>query len=143
MTEEFDFETLNIKIPKREHNSHKGNFGRVLVLGGSEGMGGAAILSSEASLYSGAGLTHLYTHPTNVEASLKRNPEIMSLGINSNFEIPYDIDVLVCGPGLGDDIWSKDVYEKIFQNKNINTIILDAGALSFVNKFIKKILELE
>ena len=143
MTEEFDFETLNIKIPKREHNSHKGNFGRVLVLGGSEGMGGAAILSSEASLYSGAGLTHLYTHPTNVEASLKRNPEIMSLGINSNFEIPHNIDVLVCGPGLGDDSWSKDVYEKIFQNKNVNTIILDAGALSFINKFIKNILELE
>ena len=74
MVKEFDFETINIEIPKRNENSHKGDFGRVAVLGGSEGMGGAAILSSEAALLSGAGLTHLYTYSINVEASLKRNP---------------------------------------------------------------------
>ena len=50
MVKEFDFETINIEIPKRNENSHKGDFGRVAVLGGSEGMGGAAILSSEAAL---------------------------------------------------------------------------------------------
>ena len=44
MVKEFDFETINIEIPKRNENSHKGDFGRVAVLGGSEGMGGAAIL---------------------------------------------------------------------------------------------------
>ena len=92
MVEKFNFETINIEIPERNNNSHKGDFGRVAVLGGSEGMGGAAILSSEASLFSGAGLTHLYTHSTNVEAGLQRNPEIMSLGINSNFEIPNNLN---------------------------------------------------
>lgn len=134
MVEKFNFETINIEIPERNNNSHKGDFGRVAVLGGSEGMGGAAILSSEASLFSGAGLTHLYTHSTNVEAGLQRNPEIMSLGINSNFEIPNNIDVLVCGPGLKNDDWSESVFNKVFKNNDINTIILDAGALSFLHK---------
>ena len=42
MVKEFDFETINIEIPKRNEISHKGDFGRVAVLGGSEGMGGAS-----------------------------------------------------------------------------------------------------
>ena len=134
MVEKFNFETINIEIPERNNNSHKGDFGRVAVLGGSEGMGGAAILSSEASLFSGAGLTHLYTNSTNVEAGLQRNPEIMSLGINSNFEIPNNIDVLVCGPGLKNDDWSENVFNKVFTNNDINTIVLDAGALNFLHK---------
>ena len=46
---EFDFDSVDIKVPKRDENSHKGDFGRLLIVGGSEGMGGAAILSSEAA----------------------------------------------------------------------------------------------
>ena len=61
MTEEFNFDSLKIKLQKRSSNSHKGDFGRVMVVGGSEGMGGAAILSSEASLFCGSGLVHLNT----------------------------------------------------------------------------------
>ena len=72
MIKEFDFDSIEKKIPKRSRTSHKGDFGRVLVVGGSEGMGGAAILSSEASLFCGSGLVHLKTHPINVEASLKK-----------------------------------------------------------------------
>ena len=69
MIKEFNFDSLEKSIPERSSNSHKGDFGKVMVVGGSEGMGGAAILSSEASLFSGAGLVHLSTHPINVEAS--------------------------------------------------------------------------
>ena len=99
MIEDFNFDSIQIKIPKRAENSHKGNFGKVLVIGGSDGMGGAAILSSEASLFCGSGLVHLHTHPNNVEASLKRNPEIMALGINNNYKVPNEMNVILCGPG--------------------------------------------
>ena len=81
---EFNFDSIKIKVPKRDENSHKGDFGRLLVVGGSEGMGGAAILSSEAALYCGAGLINLQTHSTNIQASLERNPEVMCSGIGSN-----------------------------------------------------------
>ena len=87
----FNLDSIKIKIPKRSKESHKGNFGKVLVYGGSNGMGGAAILASEASLFCGAGLVYLHTHSSNVEASLKRNPEVMVVGINSEYKIEFTI----------------------------------------------------
>ena len=49
-----------IKIPKRIKNSHKGDYGRVLIVAGSSGMLGAAILSSRGALRSGAGLPQFF-----------------------------------------------------------------------------------
>ena len=79
MIKEFDFDSLEKSIPERSSNSHKGDFGKVIVVGGSEGMGGAAILSSEASLFSGAGLVHLrtcllYTSPSPRDRTRSRMP---------------------------------------------------------------------
>ena len=139
MPKDFNFDSIQKKIPKRSKNSHKGDFGRVMIIGGSEGMGGAAILSSEASLFCGSGLVHLYTHPSNVEASLIRNPEVMALGINKNLSIQVDINVLLCGPGLKNDEWSNNIFNEVFKIKNIETLIFDAGAFEFINE--KKINE--
>jgi len=46
---------LEAQLPPRPKNSHKGDFGRVLVVAGSRGMTGAAILSARAAMKSGAG----------------------------------------------------------------------------------------
>ena len=134
MPKDFNFDSIQKKIPKRSLNSHKGDFGRVMIIGGSEGMGGAAILSSEASLFCGSGLVHLHIHPSNVEASLIRNPEVMALGINKNLSIPIDINVLLCGPGLKNDKWSNNIFNEVFKIKNIETLIFDAGAFEFINE---------
>ena len=134
MSKDFNFDSINKYIPKRSSNSHKGDFGRVMIIGGSKGMGGAAILSSEASLFCGAGLVHLNTHSSNVEASLTRNPEIMALGINQNLSIPDNVDVLLCGPGLSNDEWSNHVFNEILKVKDIKNLIFDAGALHLMNE---------
>ena len=134
MSKDFNFDSIQKKIPKRSKNSHKGDFGRVMIIGGSEGMGGAAILSSEASLFCGSGLVHLNTHPSNVEASLVRNPEVMALSINKSLSIPANINVLLCGPGLKNDEWSNNIFNEVFKIKNIKTLIFDAGALEFVSE---------
>lgn len=137
MIEDFNFDSIQIKIPQRSENSHKGDFGKVLVLGGCKGMGGAAILSSEASLFCGSGLVHLHTHSTNVEASLKRNPEVMTLGIDNDYEIFDGIDVVLCGPGLKDDEWSYGVYKQAITINDKHALILDAGALRYLSKSYK------
>tara|TARA_B100001057_G_scaffold144297_1_gene144130 strand:- start:9415 stop:10233 length:819 start_codon:yes stop_codon:yes gene_type:complete len=139
MTIDFNFDSIQKKIPQRPLNAHKGDFGRVLVIGGSEGMGGAAILSSEANLFCGAGLIYLNTHSSNVEASLVRNPEIMVHPITKTMFIPDKIDVLLCGPGLKNDKWSKNVFKNVLKTDEIKTLIFDAGALEFINekKFTK------
>ena len=132
MQEKFNFDTLKIKMPNRHKNSHKGDFGKVLIAGGASGMGGASILSSEASLFCGAGLVHLETHLSNVEASLKRNPEIMAFGGSSQKDSIKDISVVVCGPGLKNDDWSYDIFEKIIATYDKSVLVLDAGALHFL-----------
>ena len=43
-------------LPPRDPHSHKGDFGRVLIVGGSPGMAGAVVLAGQAALASGAGL---------------------------------------------------------------------------------------
>ena len=47
------------RLPKRKPDSHKGDYGRVLVVAGSRGMAGAAVLAGEAAYRSGAGLVYL------------------------------------------------------------------------------------
>ena len=130
----FNFESLGIRLPQRNKNAHKGSHGKVLVIAGSEGMGGAGILASEASLYCGSGLVTLFTHKSNVEASLLRNPEIMALGIQDRIESPDNIDVFLFGPGFTNDKWSEIAYECLSTNTENAYLILDAGALYFLSE---------
>ena len=130
----FNFESLGIRLPQRNKNAHKGSHGKVLVIAGSEGMGGAGILASEASLYCGSGLVTLFTHKSNVEASLVRNPEIMALGIQDRIESPDNIDVFLLGPGFTNDKWSEIAYECLSNNTENAYLILDAGALYFLSE---------
>ena len=134
---EFNFDSIKIKVPKRDENSHKGDFGRLLVVGGSEGMGGAAILSSEAALYCGAGLINLQTHNTNIQASLERNPEVMCSGIGSDLSM-QKIDTLLFGPGFKNDKWAYNTFQNCLKTANFKNVILDAGVLNFFEDFYKK-----
>jgi NAD(P)H-hydrate epimerase len=74
-----DLETVTAWIPRRPRNSHKGIFGRLLLLCGSQAYRGAASLACEAALRSGAGLTILASHPSVLELALSRSPEIVTL----------------------------------------------------------------
>ena len=130
----FNFESLGIRLPQRNKNAHKGSHGKVLVIAGSEGMGGAGILASEASLYCGSGLVTLFTHKSNVEASLVRNPEIMALGIQDRIESPDNINVFLIGPGFTNDKWSEIAYECLSTNAKNAYLIFDAGALYFLSE---------
>ncbi len=130
----FNFESLGIRLPQRNKNAHKGSHGKVLVIAGSEGMGGAGILASEASLYCGSGLVTLFTHKSNVEASLVRNPEIMALGIQNQIESSDNINVFLIGPGFTNDKWSEIAYKCLSTNTKNAYLIFDAGALYFLSE---------
>jgi ADP-dependent NAD(P)H-hydrate dehydratase / NAD(P)H-hydrate epimerase len=58
-TEILERETIRWLVPRREPDTHKGTYGHVLVIAGSRGKTGAAMLSSRAALRSGAGLVTL------------------------------------------------------------------------------------
>ena len=130
----FTFQELKNLLPNRAKDSHKGNFGKVLICAGSPGMGGAGILASEASLFCGSGLVTLVTDTSNVSSSLLRNPEVMTTGVDMDEGVNIDLkikdhNVILYGPGIANTAFAKTILGKILKSANNSKIILDAGAL--------------
>lgn len=85
-------------FPRREAAAHKGSFGRLLVLGGSEGMAGAPALAARGAHRSGAGTVTVLA-PDVVRAAVHvLSPETMTTGEGVDFA---RFDALAVGPGLG------------------------------------------
>ena len=119
-------------IKKRPSDSHKGNYGRILLIGGSENYGGAIIMAAEAALNSGTGLISVATHAVNLDALHARNPEVMFIDWRDRnlVNLMKKMDVIVCGPGLGTGTFAWQLMSTICQNVSQNqTLVLDASAL--------------
>ncbi|MGC1332410.1 NAD(P)H-hydrate dehydratase [Pseudomonas sp.] len=96
----------------RPMTAHKGQFGRVLVIGGDHGTGGATLMSAESALRSGAGMVTLATRQEHVAAALTRLPEVMALGVQSSNQLLDPLgkaDIVVIGPGLGQGSWGRSL----------------------------------
>ncbi len=75
---------LRAALVARKPQDHKGHFGHVLVVAGSRGMAGAAILSTRAALRSGAGLVTLAVPSGLQDAVAGRVPEALTIGLPEN-----------------------------------------------------------
>ncbi|MBU1568219.1 MAG: NAD(P)H-hydrate dehydratase [Proteobacteria bacterium] len=129
------------KSLQRQKASHKGSHGHLLVLAGSPGKTGAAILSARGALRTGAGLVtlcaphnfNLVYESTLTEAMtipLPGNPDILSI---ADWEIIVkavtDKQALVIGPGIGQDPQTAELVMRIYQEVKC-PVILDADALN-------------
>ena len=117
----------------RRPGAHKGDFGRLLVVGGETDMGGAVLLAGEAALRTGAGLVTVATRSENRAAILARRPELMVRGV----QCPKDIADLVerasaiaVGPGLGRDEWGAGLLGAVAGAGK--PMVVDADALNIV-----------
>ena len=122
-----------LKRLARRRDAHKGDFGRLLIVGGDADMGGAVLLAGEAGLRVGAGLVHIATRPVNRAALLARRPELMVRGTDA----PADMEALVgraaaiaIGPGLGSDDWGRSLVE--FCMAAGKAMVVDADGLNVV-----------
>lgn len=124
-------------IAKRKSNTHKGNYGRILLIGGSENYGGAIIMAAEGALKSGAGLVSVACHSINLNALHARDPEVMYVDWRSS-DLPQlikNMDVIVCGPGLGTTPFAQKLLLQLGQVvTNQQTLILDASALDLIGQ---------
>ena len=133
-----------IKKLYRNSESHKGDFGHVLVVAGNIGYGGAALLSSKAAMRSGAGLVSLATRSEHLQAALSFSPEVMTKPVDSGqaLENYLDLPNVIClGPGLGKDYWSEQMMFKSLESayKNKTPILIDADGLNLLPEFTKKL----
>lgn len=123
-------------ITKRKAESYKGTYGKILVVGGDEDMGGAAILTASAAVYSGAGLVTVATSKTNHTALHSRLPEAMvidSADLNKVKKQAKKVDVVVVGPGLGLSKDSLAILSIVFSAvTEQQCLIIDGSAISLM-----------
>jgi len=120
-------------LEKRPANSHKKDFGHVLLVGGAPGMRGAIQLAAHAALRSGAGLVTVATHPDHAAYFNIAIPEIMVLAVenqNDLLSLMNRADTIVIGPGLGQDQWSKELFSSAVSGDH--PLVVDADALNIL-----------
>src|SRR5829696_801693 len=94
-------------LPERPKSGHKGLFGRVLVVGGNDGMIGAPVLAATAALRMGSGLVQIAVPRSILPYALSITPELIGLslgkaaGKDQLLEAAEAADAVVIGPGLG------------------------------------------
>ena len=120
-------------LPRRARSSHKGDFGRVLIVGGGIGMPGATRLAGEACLRAGAGLVTVAVAPENVPAVSAGRPELICLPLTSAealSEPAERADVIAIGPGLGRTPWARSALDVALRSGK--PLVVDADALNIV-----------
>lgn len=110
--------------PKRDRRAHKWSAGAVLVVGGSSGLIGASILAGKAAMSFGAGTVYLASD--RVELVQQIAPELPALDLDQAAEQLNRFDVVVAGPGMGDD----DAVAVRPLLARAGNIVLDAGGLT-------------
>lgn len=118
---------------RRPRDAHKGQNGHVLIVGGNHGMAGAVALAGEAALRSGAGLVSVATRSAHAAVLTGRRPELMCHGVeDAGALVPLlaRADVVVLGPGLGRDDWSRALYGAVLDSGL--PLVLDADALNLL-----------
>jgi len=143
-----DEDAVGRMLPRRDTNSHKGVYGMAVLVGGSRGMGGAAILATRGALASGAGLVRAYVpsevapsllaaapaamvHPTSHSDTsrlmLGSAPEILHLARRAGS--------LALGPGLGLHPSARMLVRRLVVAAPL-PLVLDADALTHLASFL-------
>lgn len=130
-------------LPKRDPNSHKGDYGKILLLCGAQGYTGAAALSAMAALRTGAGLVYLGVPRCiyEIEAVKLLEPIVFPLcdehgclSANAIAEINgcmQSKNAVLIGPGLGQTDGVHSVVEYVLENYN-GPVVLDADGINVI-----------
>ena len=129
-------EQMHCLLHQRQPESHKGDYGRALLVAGSRGMMGAALLSARACMRSGVGLLTVRVPVCGYE--------ILQLGIpeakcdcdacnehHSLILVPQDTEVVGIGPGLGQHADTQEALHRLLESHQ-GPMVLDADALNIL-----------
>ncbi len=128
--------------PVRPQDSHKGTFGRVLIVAGSPGMAGAAALSGLGALRGGAGLVYIAVPASiaNTVSSVEPSYLTLPLPIDSEgrtttsvIDVVMDaldgMNVCAVGPGLGTSDVAQQLVQKLYHDASL-PVVIDADGLN-------------
>ncbi|NLZ34940.1 MAG: NAD(P)H-hydrate dehydratase [Clostridiales bacterium] len=132
MLESIDYKKI---LNKRKIYSHKGDFGKISIIAGSEGYTGAAYITAQACVRSGAGLTTLISSKYVQDILSCKLAEAMTLNIKEENKVKKTLEnsnVIAIGPGLIEEIYCNIIKE--IDNYDNKYYVIDAGALDVFSK---------
>lgn len=126
-------------MPKRYANSHKGDYGKVLVIGGQSGMKGAVALSCLSALRMGAGLVTACVPAEIADAYENLPEEVMTKAYDFEgdadkiADIVNDYDAVLFGNGIGRGEYVLPILKKILEKIKV-PLVIDADGLFALSK---------
>ncbi len=148
----YDSKTPGVFIERRRADTNKGDYGRLMIIAGSVGMAGAAVLSARAAVRTGAGLTTLGSVDYVVSVVQKTVPEVTckilageidSLTRNALYEADRymkDKTALAVGPGITENGETQELVNHMVTNHEI-TKVFDADALNVISRNVDILLK--
>ena len=128
-------------LPIRPKDGNKGTFGRVLIVGGSEGMLGAPSMAGRSALKLGSGLVEIAVPRSILVAALTITPELIGIGLETG--VPEELKsaaekagaAIVIGPGLGQ---STDAFDRLKAMTQLSKpMVVDADGLNMLAAQVK------
>jgi NAD(P)H-hydrate epimerase len=125
-------------LKKRSLSSHKGTYGHSLLIAGSFGKMGAAVLSAKAALRSGTGLLTVHVPKCGYDIIQSSVPEAMSSMDEEEKFWSGNIDLekynaIGIGPGIGTEKQTQNVLKLVIQNTHV-PLVIDADALNIISE---------
>ena len=126
-------------LKKRMADSHKGNYGNIIIAGGDNGMLGAALLAGRAALRCGSGRVTVLSTERHLDMPALHCPELMSQCIENETgfaRLCEQCDVVVVGPGMGLSDWSKQIFDGLIELQK--PMVIDADGLVLLAEAFRK-----
>ena len=121
--------------PRRRLVTHKKAEGRVLILAGSCGVTGAAVLAARGALRAGAGYVRVASPPENRDVLQAAVPEAVFVDASDAAalgEALDESDALAAGPGMGIDDEAAGRLNRLLESERLGGVVLDADALTLL-----------
>jgi hydroxyethylthiazole kinase-like uncharacterized protein yjeF len=132
-----DEEMISAIFRPRNRFAHKGNFGHALIIAGSYGKMGAAVLATQACVNAGAGLTTVHVPKRGYDILQVSVPEAMVLSdYNPSIVTKFEDDLskfsgIGIGPGIGTASETKILVQQVFSQYK-KPVVIDADALNIL-----------
>jgi len=126
---------IRMILKKRERFSHKGTYGHTLIVAGSYGKMGAAVLCAKSCLRTGSGLVTIHSPSCGTNILQSTIPEAMVLQNRGEHylsgEFKESKEVIAVGPGIGQEKSTVNFLQELF-SKTDKGIVIDADALNII-----------
>lgn len=143
------WDSLSPFLPRRTAYSHKGTYGKALIIAGSKQMSGAAYFAAKAAYYSGCGLVRILTAEANREILSVKLPEALITAYRNEDEALLALkeyepwaDAVLIGPGLSTDGTAQSLVKQLLSHTK-KKIVIDADALNIVSGDMQLMKELK